>query len=150
MNVGRGAVRVGSHAVVEHTADVGLRAVADDPAGLLAEASAALAEIAATVAGSPATVAVAVEARGTDPAALVFDWLNALIGVADERGDALVGADVDAAGLVDEWWIARGRARLAPYGRSVLPRLHVKAATFHDLRVGKEGRRWRLQAYLDV
>jgi SHS2 domain-containing protein len=139
------------HEIVAHTADVGMRGAADDPSALLDEAAVALAEISATIVGEPASgAAVPVEARGGDVAALVYDWLNVLIAVAEERGEALVGTDCHAEPVPDGWR-ARGRAWFAPYdGVAVRPRLQVKAATFHGLRVDEEDGRWRLQAYLDV
>lgn len=139
------------HASVDHTADVGLRAAAPDPAGLLEEAARALAELASDV-GDAAPVAVeSFEVRGEDPSALAFTWLNELIGRADARGEALVDARVawvrrDATG-----WVASGDARFTPYdNQHVRPRLTVKAATYHGLRVQALEEGWSLDAYLDV
>jgi SHS2 domain-containing protein len=139
------------HALVDHTADVGLHAAAPDPAGLLEEAARALAELASDVGDAVPVAIESFEVRGDDPSGLAFAWLNELIGRADVRGEALVDAGVawvrrDAAG-----WVASGRARFTPYDeRRVRARLAVKAATYHGLRVEALEEGWSLDAYLDV
>jgi len=140
-----------SHTTVGHTADVGVRACAPTPAGVLEEASAALAELGAEVT-SPATVrSEPVKAQGVDLVGLAYAWLNELVSLTDVRGEALVSAEVERLERHARGWIACGAATFAPYeeGR-VRPRLHVKAATFHRLKVTHDPEGWALEAYFDV
>ena len=142
------------HVTVAHTADVGIRATAPDPATLLEEAAAALAELSADVRGA-ADVGAGVgwepiQVRADDLAGLTFAWLNELIGLADARGEALVRAQVERLDSGPDGWLARGRALFVAYDHLVRSRLQVKAATFHRLAVTSERGGWALEAYLDV
>ena len=138
------------HSVVGHTADVGVRVTAPDPRSLLEEATVALAELCADVQGTATTEATLVDVHGDDLAALTYAWLNELIGMADARGEALVRADVDRVEPTSAGWVAHGRANFAAYDASIHPRMQVKAATFHRLKVEKEGDGWAMEAYFDV
>ncbi len=139
------------HVTLGHTADVGVRATAPDPNGLLEEASAALAELGAEVNQPTELQSQAIEVHGDDLAALTYAWLNELVGLADVRGEALVGAKVQRLESNRGRWIARGIATFAAYddGR-VRPRLQVKAATFHRLKVTHDPEGWALEAYFDI
>lgn len=140
-----------SHSALAHTADVGVRVMAPDPGGLLEEAAAALSELSAEVSRATEVRSQPVEARGADLTALVYAWLNDLVGLAEVLGEALVGAQVDRVETNPGGWIARGVATFAAYdGDRVRPRLQVKAATFHRLKVTHEPQGWALEAYLDV
>jgi SHS2 domain-containing protein len=138
------------HAAVAHTADVGVRATAPDPRGLLEEAAAALAELSADVSQAKRRRPEAIEVRADDLPALTFAWLNELVGLADARGEALVEARVEDLESTPDGWLARGTAGFAAYDADVRPRLQVKAATFHRLKVAREGEGWALEAYFDV
>lgn len=139
------------HAQVGHTADVGVRVMAPDPEGLLEEAAAALAELGAEVTHATEFRSQPVEVRGVDLTALTYAWLNDLVGLADVLGEALVGAQVHRLETNPGGWIARGVATFAAYDDArVTPRLQVKAATFHRLRVTHEPEGWALEAYFDV
>lgn len=139
------------HGVVDHTADVGIEAAASDPAALLEEAAAALAELMASVAATPArpaTTPVAVDAD--DLTALAFGWLSELVSLADARGEALIGGRVDTLESTAGGWSLRGTATFVPYGKTVVPRAQVKAATFHRMRVEPDLAGWVMEAYFDV
>lgn len=146
-------MKIGSrgHTTVGHTADIGVRAAAPDPSGLLEEAAAALAELSADVSGPTELRSQPIEVHGDDLTALTYAWLNELVGLTDVRGEALVRAEVQRLERRDGGWIVRGAATFAAYddGR-VRPRLQVKAATFHGLKVTHEPEGWALEAYLDI
>ncbi|HET6379949.1 MAG TPA: archease [candidate division Zixibacteria bacterium] len=138
------------HVATQHTADVGLRAWASDRRTLFEEAAAGLAAISADVDPEAAREAVPVETDGDDLEQLAFTWLNELIGLAEDRRQALCRAEVAELDQ-DEAWRLRARAWFAPYdGSRVRPRLQVKAATMHGLQVEELPDRWELEAYLDV
>lgn len=138
------------HAPLGHTADVGVRAVALDCEGLLEEAAAALAELSADLTHATRSRSQPVEVRGDDLTALAYAWLNELVGLADALGEALVGAEMDRVEPTPGGWLARGAATFAAYDEGVRPRLQVKAATFHRLKVTQEPDGWALEAYFDV
>jgi SHS2 domain-containing protein len=161
-----------SHGLLPHTADAGFTARARDLAALFEEGARALAELGADL-DEPAFGADPLDSRGGPSAgrvtlvvgplsahdleALAFAWLNELLGVAEARGLALVGAQVSriervAPGEgVESRWVLDGTAALAPYGPDgVRPRRHVKAVTFHRLAVAREAPGWTLTAYADL
>jgi SHS2 domain-containing protein len=138
------------HGTVSHTADIGLQATAGDGEGLLEEAAAALAELCSDVGATDALQAQELEIEAEDLVQLVFRWLNELIGLAEVRGEALARTRVSKVGRTPDGWLARGRAWFAPFDANVRPRLQVKAATLHRLRVTSGGQGWTLEAYLDV
>lgn len=138
------------HGAVDHTADVGLRAAGPDGAALLEEAAAALAQICADVGRTAQRTSVAVTVEAEDLERLVFRWLNELIAVAEERGEALVAAEVLRLQPAASGWLLRGRAWFTPFDGEVRPRLQVKAVTLHRLRVQRGPQKWTLEAFLDV
>jgi len=139
------------HRALAHTADVGFRAVAPDAVGLFEEAAAALAELSADVRGAQSIEPQPVEISAEDLTALMFCWLNELIGLAEVRGEALVRADASSVEAVGADWLLRGQAWFAPFDPTeVRPRLQVKAATLHRLRVLPATGGWRAQAYFDI
>lgn len=140
-----------AHAVLRHTADVGLRATALDCKALFEEAAAGLAELSADVIGSVPRQPLAIEVGADDLEQLAFGWLNEIIGVADDRGEALVDCEVVKLEAHENGYMLRGRAWFAPFdGHLVRPRMQVKAATMHRLRVARTKHGWELEAYLDV
>ena len=135
---------MGRHSLVEHTGEVQVRLEAATLAGLFAEAALALAEIMGGPFADPGReggTPVRLEAR--DRNALLVDWLNELVYLA-ERDKRLYGAaEIDH--VSDRELSARVFGRELPYLR-----LHVKAATFHglDIREGPGG--LTAQVVLDI
>jgi SHS2 domain-containing protein len=132
---------MGSYEVLEHTADVGIRAEGADLGELFEQAALALADIEGARGSRPgARVTVALEAP--DPGALLVDWLNELIYLL-EGGGRLASVEVSSATertLEAEIEIAAGTAE----------GLAVKAATYHRLKVERAGPGWMAEVYLDV
>lgn len=145
------------HELLAHTADVGLRATGPDLPALFEEAGSALADLMADVArGAVELPAETVRLEAADLPALAYAWLNELVGLADARRAALVGAAVERIdrrvllGPVDRWHLV-GVVGLVPLADpAVRPRLGVKSATYHRLVVEPVGDGWALTAYLDV
>lgn len=139
------------HAVVGHTADVGLRATAPKVEALFEEAAAALAELGADVGRTDRLQSVSIEIAAEDLEQLAYRWLNELIGQSDERGEALARTEVAGIESSEEGCVLRGRAWFAPFDwLEVRPRIGVKAATMHRLRVARTPDGWELEAYLDI
>ncbi len=132
------------HAFEEHVGEVKLRLDAGDLSGLFAEAGRALAELqlgASGIGGPRELEEVAVEAP--DREALLAEWLNELIFRSETRHCAFT--DVEVTQISDR----RLQARIG--GVSIAhPRVAVKAATLHDLRVERRADGWTATAVLDV
>ncbi|MCP3903213.1 MAG: archease [Planctomycetes bacterium] len=136
-----------AYEVFEHTADVGLRIVADDPAALLAEAGRALL---ALIVENPHEVrpsrAVEIRVAEDDPAYRLRDWLGELLFRFEIERLLLCEFDVSlgADGLTV---IARGetydpaRHRLGQ---------EVKAITYHGLVVRRTDAGWEGEVVVDV
>jgi SHS2 domain-containing protein len=149
MNTERG------HAVLSHTADVGLSARARTLPELFGEAAVALAELVANVpAGTPAETSEVVELVASDLDALAYAWLNELIGLADAQRVAVVDVEIErlAAQVPPaDSWLLRAHVGLHALGSAgVEPRSQPKSATYHRLAVRQVDEGWTMEVYLDV
>jgi SHS2 domain-containing protein len=135
--------------ILEHTADIGLRALGRSLDELFENAAWGLAEI-LDVDRSDRVIGAAARPQGivlesSDTAGLLVDWMNELI-VLTEEGKACI-ADVDVEMVTSE----RLRAAVllvdcegAPEGTD------LKAATYHQLSVRQRSDRWEAIVYFDV
>ena len=121
--------RAAGHELLAHTAEVRLRVRAPDFPALAAEAGRALAalELGGDVPAAQGTARV-VELRAADLGALLVDWLNELIYLAETERWVVTEFDPQPAGALE----LRMRVRGAPV--DVAPS-RVKAATHHGLDV---------------
>jgi SHS2 domain-containing protein len=131
----------------EHTADLGLRVRAADLNTLFAEAAACLFSAVLEDVGTvePRTE-VKVELAGTDREFLLFDWLRDLLLKSDE--DHMVfgkfSVQVRDDGLAGTAW-----------GEPFDPARHmlaheVKAITYHELKVVRDGDGWLAEVIVDI
>jgi SHS2 domain-containing protein len=130
-----------------HDADIGVRGRGET----LAEAFAAIALALTAVVADPSSVrperGVEIACAASDPEALLFDWLNAVIYEMDTRG--LLFARFEVA-------INADRLLATAFGEPVEPARHhpaveVKGATYTALRVGRDERgRWVAECVVDV
>jgi SHS2 domain-containing protein len=130
-----------------HDADIGVRGRGET----LAEAFAAIALALTAVVADPSSVrperGVEIACTASDPEALLFDWLNAVIYEMDTRG--LLFARFEVA-------ITDDRLLATAFGEPVEPARHhpaveVKGATYTALRVGRDERgRWVAECVVDV
>jgi SHS2 domain-containing protein len=135
--------------IFEHTADLGLRIRAANFAHLCEEAARGLAAI---IAGDPDQIrpacAETFEVSGTDPAMLLFDWLNELLYAFESRRMLFSRFEVDVtpAGLR---CVARGE-KYDPERHSLAH--EVKAITYHALEVRPTGPRgeWEGVVIVDI
>jgi SHS2 domain-containing protein len=131
----------------EHTADLGLRAAAPDLGTLFADMAkclfSAVVEDLETV--RPGT-AVQIEVAGTDREYLLFDWLKELL-LRFETDHMLFGrfeVEVRDDGLSATAW-----GEPADPARHALSH-EVKAITYHELKVVREGGGWLAEAIVDI
>jgi SHS2 domain-containing protein len=135
------------HELLDHTAEIGLRAEADTLAGVFEELCLGLFSLIT----DPTTVRTGrtweIELNAPDLVALAVEWLNELLYL--NGRDGMVAASCE----VLEASSTHLRARI--HGEAFDPERHprgieVKAATYHQARVEQEGDRWMAVVYLDV
>jgi SHS2 domain-containing protein len=133
-----------AHAFEEHTGEVRLRVEADDLAALFIEAGRALGEL---MGGAEPPQASAprepVELRARDRAALLVAWLDELIFFTEKTG--LIYDQLEIQKIDDQQLLATIRG-----GRMTEPRVPVKAATLHQLRIEEHDGRLSARVVLDV
>jgi SHS2 domain-containing protein len=138
--------------LLEHTADVGIRARGATLEEAFEQATLGLAEIqGALVPGQRERVAdpgepLAVQVAAADPGGLLVDWLNEVLWLAETREAAVAGVRVDRVGDGG----ASGSVVLDPGGPAP-DGTFVKAVTYHRLRVEPDpAGGWLVEVYLDV
>ena len=135
---------MGRFEILEHTADVGIAAWGATLEDTFEQATRGLADICGTWSdrqGSEVTVAVTAD----DLEACLVDWLNEVLWIQDSR-DAVLAA-VDVARVGDRG--AAGRLRIAPRAEEI-EGTAVKAVTYHQLEVRREGDGWFARVFVDV
>ncbi|HWD46714.1 MAG TPA: archease [Actinomycetota bacterium] len=140
--------------LLEHTADVGIRARGATLEEAFEQATLGLAEVMGALAppgwspggpGGPGE-AVAVQVSAPDPGGLLVDWLNEVLWLREVRRAWLAGVQVDRVGD----GTAAGTVTLASAG-PVPDGTFVKAVTYHRLRVEPDpSGGWLVEVYLDV
>jgi SHS2 domain-containing protein len=131
--------------LLEHTADIGVRARGPTLEALFEQATLALGELLGAGPGWPArgdTVPVAVEAA--DLGGLLVDWLNEIVYLLEVRGASLAAVEVERVAEGS----AAGSVTLAPQPPS--GGTYVKAVTYHQLRIERRDDGWLAEVYLDV
>jgi len=132
--------------ILEHTADIGLRARAptrEEVFETLGEGLATLQDAWFPDGGDERRV----EVEAPDPAALLVAWLDELLFLHETEDAVFAGLVVDR---VDDASLS-ARVRLSPRGDRRLEGVGVKAATYHQVRVDREpDGGWIGQVYLDV
>jgi protein archease len=128
---------------VEHTGELELWIEAPTEEAVFADALTAFAELVADDGGSRAKRhEVEVELEADDGEALLVDWLNELVYLAD--------ADQFVPEHLVELELDGSRLGATLRGRRGEPRPLVKAVTLHGLRYERDQRGWRVRAVLDV
>jgi SHS2 domain-containing protein len=158
---------VAAFELLEHTADVGIRARGATLEEAFEQATLGLAEILGALApggsGGPAE-AVAVEVSAPDPGGLLVDWLNEALWLREVRQAWLTGVRVDRVGdgaavgsvtFSSEGPAGEGASgdpasEDGPHGPAP-DGTFVKAVTYHRLRVEPDpSGGWLIEVYLDV
>jgi SHS2 domain-containing protein len=150
----------GGFELLEHTADVGIRASGATLEEAFEQATLGLAEVLGANRPGPGRP-VTVEVSAADLGGLLVDWLNEVLWLHEVRQTAVAGVRVErvasggpgAGGIGDGAGggegVARGVVELA--GGPPPDGTFVKAVTYHRLRVEREpGGGWVLEVYLDV
>lgn len=131
----------------EHTADLGLRVRATDLNTLFAEAAMCLfMAIVEDIATIEARTVLKVELAGNDRDYLLFDWLRELLLRADEERMLFGKFEVH----VRDDGIS-GTAWGEPFDPTRHQLAHeVKAITYHELKVVRDGELWLAEVIVDI
>lgn len=130
------------------TADVAFIAYGKDLSELFANAALAMFEVMINIKQIKSKVKKEVKVKGNDLQSLMFNWLNELLVYVDAENLAFSEFDVRA----DEKNFA---LEAECCGEKINPekhetRTHVKAATYHQMRIEKVKNRWEAQVILDI
>ena len=152
--------RIGGFELLEHTADVGIRARGATLEEVFEHATEGLAEVLGALRPGGPGETVGVEVAASDPGGLLVDWLNEVLWLRVVREAVVAGVRVErvgdgtAAGSVvlggggavpDEGGAGPGGGGAGADGT------FVKAVTYHRLRVEPDpGGGWLAEVYLDV
>lgn len=136
---------MGDFEILEHTADVGIRARGKTLEATFEAATEGLASIlGAWQPGDGQEIRIEIE-QG-DIAGQLVDWLSEVLYLQDSRDAVLCDVHVHRVG--DEG--TTGSVTLRPRGDEVLEGTAVKAITYHQLRVERAGAGWAAELYVDV
>jgi SHS2 domain-containing protein len=153
----------GRFELLEHTADVGIRASGATLEEAFEQATLGLAEVLGAHRPGPGRP-VTLEVSAADLGGLLVDWLNEVVWLHEVRQTAVAGVRVErvaigrpgagraggGAGGGGGGGLARGVVELADGGEPP-DGTFVKAVTYHRLRVEPEpGGGWVVEVYLDV
>jgi SHS2 domain-containing protein len=136
---------VGGFEIIEHTADVGFRARGNTLEELFETATRALLEINGAH-GSDGGRKVDIDVSARDVGGLLVQWLAEVLFELEAADGVVTGIEVRA--VSDE--TARGTVVLRERGDHAHDGTHVKAITYHQLRVEPEGSGWVAEVYVDV
>ncbi|MDR7415569.1 MAG: archease [Armatimonadota bacterium] len=133
--------------VLEHTAEVGLRVEAESLEGVFRDLCAGLFSLITDPSAVRPERTWEVTVEAPDRVALAVEWLNELLYLNARDGMVAHGAEVLE--------VSDGRLRARLHGEPFDPKRHprgieVKAATYHQARVEREGDRWVAVVYVDV
>lgn len=134
----------------EHKADVGVRGFGKSPEEAFAECAKATFSVIAELGKVKAEKAVKVEAEAGSREQLLVAFLNELLYLHDVKGMLFKSFDLYIMETAGKWRL-RGKA----FGEKVNKEKHaikgdVKAASFHQLKVEEEGKKWVAQCVVDV
>ncbi|HEY3968387.1 MAG TPA: archease [Planctomycetaceae bacterium] len=133
--------------IFDHTADLGLRVRAVDLPALFADAGRGLfSMVVDELAAVRPVVSRDLQIAGTDVAYLLFDWLNELLYLCDT--ERLVFSQFDVR-IDDSGLAAVARGEPIDVVRHHLTH-EIKAITYHELKVEREGDSWLGEVIVDI
>lgn len=133
--------------ILEHTADVGVRARGASQAELFENAAAGMLEIAYETAGVAEREQKRVAVQAGDREALLIRFLEELVWLVDGEGwlpRRVAAEEIGDAGLCA---LAFGEPR-DPARHNI--RMIIKAVTYHQLAVREAGGGWEAEVYFDI
>jgi SHS2 domain-containing protein len=133
--------------LLDHPADIGFRAFGGTLPELFANAAGAMLSIAADTSNVRGSVHYDVSATGVDYESLLVNWLNEVLYWFDGKQVLFREFRIHELKTTGVRATALGEARdQARHPAKVI----VKAVTYHQLRVARDGAGWVAEVYLDV
>lgn len=132
--------------ILEHTADIGLRAWAPSFEEMMGEASLGLVSIALDLEGVAGRQQYPIAAKGDDRESLLVNWLSEVLYYTDGKQVALARFDVNPS----DGFTASGVAWGEPREPRHVSKLIVKGVTYHQLKVIHRPDCWMCEVYLDI
>lgn len=133
--------------ILDHTADIGLRACGETLSDLFTNAALGLQSIALDMDRVKPAASYPLSATGEDTEALLVNWLNEIIYFLD--GERIAFSRFEVEQLTDQSITAQGWG--GPRDRVQHPaRLVVKAATYHQLTLTRDPRGWTAEVFFDI
>ena len=132
--------------LIEHTADIGLELRASTLEELFHQAALGLLQVLGPQPPARSQMSHSVTLEGSEPAELLVGWLNEILFLLETRHFLPAEFTVHAVGEVQLRGVIRGQ-KLEPAQR--LQR-EVKAATWHQLLLQRDGDSWFARIYLDL
>ena len=133
--------------LLEHTADIGIRAWGETPAELFENAAIAVESVAVELERVEPRIAYPIFASGEDLESLLVNWLNEVVYYMDGGRVAMsrfrINSLTETQAAGHGWGEPRDAERHPP-------RIVVKAATYHQLRIFHDNDRWVAEVYLDI
>ena len=115
---------------VEHTADAAIRAFGRDLPELFANAAYGMFDLLAEMEKLHPTIEREVSLGASDLEALLVDWLGELLYLREAHGEAYKEFEINALSPTELRGVAKG-------GKGFVPRMDIKAVTYHDLKIEK-------------
>ncbi|MGH3452589.1 MAG: archease [Haloechinothrix sp.] len=131
--------------ILEHTADVGIRATGDTLEQVFEQATLGLVDIAG-IAVDDSGEPILIDLEAGDAGALLVDWLSEVLWLHDSRDSLVASVEIES---VSDGRV-RGQVALSPRGERNPEGTQVKAITYHRLRVEETPGGWLAEVYVDV
>lgn len=133
--------------IVEHTADIGIKAYGKDMKELFSNAAYGMFNIIADLEGLKTTTSVTIKKEAPNYEELLINWLDDLIYNFYTKG--IIFSEFNIKELDPKHIEAETRGKHVGDNRSRL-KSEVKAATFHDLKIEKSQDGYSVQIIFDV
>jgi SHS2 domain-containing protein len=140
---------VGAWEILEHPADIGLRARGPTLAGLFENAAAGMMEIAASPAGIGEREQKPMVAEAPDREALLVAFLEEILWLVDGQGWLPARVAVPLCGISETAVAATAFGEPRDTSRHQM-RLIIKAVTYHQLAVRQTAQGWEAEVYFDI
>jgi SHS2 domain-containing protein len=133
--------------ILDHTADVGIIAYGTDVKELFSNAALALFSLITAPESVEEKVHLDLEVSSEDRDSLLVEWLNELIYLFDVKHILFNRFDIES--------LTHNQLKATCYGEDFDPMRHkikieVKAATYHMLKLDKDGDGYKVQIILDI
>jgi len=133
--------------VLEHTADIGLRAWGKTKEELFENAAMGMVSLAVEIEDVEPRIAYPIAASGTDLDSLLVNWLGEVLYYLDAQHVVLIkfhAEQITGQNIVGQAW---GEPRDPARHR---PKVIIKGVTYHQLRIAEQPECWCAEVFLDI